>query len=343
MIDNGGVVISSRVRLARNVSGLPFPHKLRHERGAMIAKQVYDTLASSGTYNLYRISSSNELDLDVLKEKHLISEDLLHADNGAAIINDGETVSVMINEEDHIRAQCILRGFKLDEAYAEIDKIDDIIGGKIRYAYDDRLGYLTCCPTNVGTGMRASVMMFLPALALADGIESCINAVSRLNMTVRGVYGEGSKADGFIYQVSNCKTLGVTEGEIIASVKNCIGSLVESELIARDRLLHGKGAEMRDRIYRAWGLLTNAYSLSTAEFMSLMAYVKLGSYDGYDMIEIHDYDRFEKLITEAQPANIVNISGKALDGDTRSISPAQRDIMRAAYVSKVLKSIGSRA
>ncbi len=343
MNNENSVVISSRVRLARNVAGLPFPHKLRREHGAMIAKQVYDALAKSGTYNLNRVSASNELDLDVLKEKHLISEDLLRAENGAAIINDAETVSIMINEEDHIREQCILRGFRLDEAYREIDKIDDVIGEKVKYAFDPKLGYLTCCPTNIGTGMRASVMMFLPALSLTNGIESYVNAVSRLNMTVRGVYGEGSKADGFIYQVSNCKTLGISEEEIISSVDNCINSLVEAELAARDKLFRSDGAAIRDRVGRAWGILTNAYSLSTDEFMSLMAYVKLGAYDGYGLIKITDPDRLEKLVTEAQPANIVNISGKALDGDASGISPARRDIMRASYVSKTLKSIGSRA
>ena len=342
MSDINSVVISSRVRLARNLEGLPFPHKLRYEQGAAISKQVYEILEHLGTFNLYRMASANELDLDVLKEKHLISEDLLRSPNGAVIINDNETVSVMINEEDHIREQCILRGMKLDEAYAEIDKIDDAIAAKMKIAFDDRLGYLTCCPTNVGTGMRASVMLFLPALALTDNIRSCVDAVSRLNMTVRGVYGEGSKADGFIYQVSNCKSLGVSEREIVSSVGKCINSLIESELIARDRLLHSDGAEIKDRILRAWGLLTNAYSMSTEEFMSLLAFVKLGASEGYDLIKINDPDRFERLFTEAQPANVVNISGKALDGDLRSVTPAQRDVLRAAYVSKTLKGVAAR-
>ena len=339
---DGNIVISSRVRLARNVEGLPFPHKLRYERAAVIAKEVYDALAPTGTYNLYRVANSGELDLDVLKETHLISADLLHTDNGAAIINDSETVSVMINEEDHIREQCILRGLGLEKAYEQINAVDDAIGAKIKYAFDERLGYLTCCPTNVGTGMRASVMLFLPALALTDSIENCVSAVSRLNMTVRGVYGEGSKAEGFIYQVSSCKTLGVGESEIVSSVTKCIDSLVESELMARDRLFHANGAQIRDKVQRAWGLLTNAYSLSTEEFMSLMAFVKLGAYEGYGLIELRDADRFEKLITEAQPANIINISGKALDGDMRSVTASQRDILRASYVAKTLKNVASR-
>lgn len=342
MSSDSGIVISSRVRLARNVEGLPFPHKLRYEGASLIAKQVYDLLAPTGSYNLYRVAAGSQLDLDVLKEKHLISDDLLHTDNGAAIINDAENISVMINEEDHIREQCILRGLNLESAYEQINAVDDTIGGKVKFAFDERLGYLTCCPTNVGTGMRASVMLFLPALALTDSIENCVSAVSRLNMTVRGVYGEGSKSDGFIYQVSNCKTLGVTESEIISSVTKCINSLVESELMARDRLFHAGSAEIRDRVCRAWGVLTNAYSLSTDEFMSLMAYVKLGAYDGYGLIKLSDPDRFEKLFTEAQPANIVNISGKALDGDMRSVSPAQRDVLRAAYVAKVLKTVAAR-
>lgn len=342
MSNTDNVVISSRVRLARNLDGVPFPHKLRYEQGMAISKQVYEALEHTGTFNLYRMASSNELDLDVLKEKHLISEDLLRSDNGAAVINDNETVSVMINEEDHIREQCILRGLRLEDAYAEIDKVDDAISSKMKLAFDERLGYLTCCPTNVGTGMRASVMLFLPALALTDSIKSCVDAVSRLNMTVRGVYGEGSKADGFIYQVSNCKSLGVSENEIISSVGKCINSLIESELMARDRLLHSKGTEIKDRVLRAWGLLTNAYSMSTDEFMSLLAYVKLGASDGYDLIKINDSDRFERLFTEAQPANVVNISGKALDGDLRSVTPARRDILRASYVAKVLRSIASR-
>lgn len=340
MVNDNDIVISSRVRLARNVEGLPFPIKLRDERSSLIAKKVYDSLYETGIFNLYRIASSKELDLNVLKEKHLISDDLLRAKNGAAIINDSETVSIMINEEDHIREQCILRGFKLNEAYSEIDRVDDAIAAKVKLAYDSRLGYLTCCPTNVGTGMRASVMLFLPALTITDSLENCVGAVSRLNMTVRGVYGEGSKADGYIYQVSNQKTLGVSEKEIISSVESCIRHLVESERIARDRLYKSKPAQLKDQIYRAWGILTNCYSLTSSEFMSLMAYVKLGAY--YDLIKLNDADRFEKLFTEAQPANIINISGKALDGDMSAVSAANRDMIRAAYVGKTLKTVAKR-
>lgn len=342
MNDYSDIVISSRVRLARNVQGLPFPHKLRYERASVIGKSVYEALRNEGQYRVYRVASASEIDLEVLKEKHLISEDLLRAENGAAIINDAETVSIMINEEDHIRQQCILQGFRLGEAYRIIDAVDDLISSKVKIAYDEKLGYLTCCPTNIGTGMRASVMLFLPALTLTDSIEKCVKAASQLNMTVRGVYGEGSSADGFIYQVSNSKTLGVGENEIISSVENCIKGLIESELKAQDRLFHARSTEIKDAVLRAWGTLTNAYCLSTDEFMSLMGYVKLGASECCSLIDIRDRAKFDRLLTEAQPANIINISGKVLDGNLGSVSPSQRDILRAAYVSKTLQDVSSR-
>lgn len=341
MQNDNGIVISSRVRLARNVDGIPFPHKLRSEHAVLIAKQVYDALSKLGTFNLYRTASTDPLGLEVLKEKHLVSADLIRSENGAAIINDGETISVMINEEDHIRAQSIVSGLDLERAYSEIDAVDDVIGSSIKYAFDDRLGYLTCCPTNVGTGMRASVMLFLPALALTDSIEDCVNAASRLNMTVRGAGGEGSKADGFIYQVSNGKTIGISERDIISSVTKCITVLIESELIARDKLFQTRGAEIRDRIARAWGLLTNAYSMSTEEFMSLMAYVKLGASEGYDLIKIYSPEKFFRLFTEAQPANITAICGKVFD-DEGAMTSARRDVLRARYVADTLKNIAER-
>ena len=217
------VVISSRIRLARNVNDIPFPSRLNDERASLIARKVYDSLQAGDSYDLYKMSNISEIDGNVLMEKHLISADLLNNNQfGAAIINESETVSIMINEEDHIREQSILKGFNLKEAYEKINAVDDCIAARIRFAFDPRLGYLTSCPTNLGTGLRASVMMFLPGLSITKNLDSCVNAVSRLNMTVRGVYGEGSDADGFLYQVSNQKTLGVSESEIIQSERRSI-------------------------------------------------------------------------------------------------------------------------
>lgn len=328
------VVISSRIRLARNVNDIPFPSRLNDERASLIARNVYDALNTSDSYDLYKMSNISEIDGNVLMEKHLISADLLHNNQfGAAIINESETVSIMINEEDHIREQCILKGFQLREAYDKINAVDDIIAGKLPFAFDAKLGYLTSCPTNLGTGLRASVMMFLPGLTITKNLDSCIGAVSRLNMTIRGVYGEGSEASGYIYQVSNQKTLGVTEREIIESVETSINHIVDAELRAREVLLRNNESELKDRIFRAWGVLTNAYKLPTAEFMQLMAFVKLGVY--YDMIKLSDPQRMEKLITEAQPANLINISGKKLEAE-------ERDLYRAAYTAKTLKTLAKQ-
>ena len=303
------VVLSSRIRLARNVSDLPFPSRLNDERASLVARKVYDAVNPTDNYDLYKMSNISDIDGNVLMEKHLISADLLHNNQfGAAIINESETVSIMINEEDHIRAQCILKGLALREAYDKINAVDDVISSKIK-------------------------MMFLPGLTITKSLDAVLGAVSRLNMTVRGVYGEGSDASGYIYQVSNQKTLGVTEGEIIDSVETSIKHIVDAELKSRDMLMKNNEAELKDEILRAYGLLTNAYKMSCREFMKLAALVKLGAY--YGLLNISDRARLEKLVTDVQPANLIALCAKKLDAD-------ERDVYRAEYASKVLKSIVTR-
>lgn len=340
------VVVTSRVRLARNAEGLPYPHKLNDDRALLLVRKVYEAVnkrrsdenADSGydneEYALYRMETLGDIDGEVLREKHLISSDLL--DNkkyGAAIINDSETVSVMVGEEDHIRAQCILQGFNLPEAYRKINGVDDDISKAVKFAYDPKLGYLTSCPTNIGTGMRASAMMFLPGLSITHNLEQCVGAVARLNMTIRGVYGEGSETDGYLYQISNQKTLGVSEQDILSSVQASIGHIADTELKARDELYKAGETALKDRILRSFGILCHAYTLDSKEFMKLFAMVKLGAY--YGLIKVSDSQKFEKLVTDAQPANILNLSGKKL-------GEKERDIFRAAYVAKTLKSICKR-
>ena len=333
------VVVSSRVRLARNLQDTPFPHKLHDDRAAAIIRKVYEAVNGTnvedqnGAFTLYRMATIDEIDGNVLKEKHLISADLLESPYGAAVIDEGGVCSIMVNEEDHIRAQCILPGFRLQDAYEAVSRLDDVIAQRVQYAYDKRLGYLTACPTNVGTGMRASAMMFLPGLSITHNLESCVRAAARLNMATRGVYGEGSEADGYLYQISNQKTLGVTEQEVLSSVQASIGHIADAELQARKVLLAASEGELRDKIQRAYGILCNAYKLSTQEFMSLLAMVKLGVH--YGILKVTDASRLERLVTEGQPANILDLSGKALDA-------AERDIFRAAYVSKTLKTICKR-
>ncbi|MCI8458412.1 MAG: protein arginine kinase [Clostridia bacterium] len=338
------VVVTSRVRLARNVAGLPYPYKLNDNRAIQLARKVYEAVnkpyaegqenAEGNDYAMYRMESISDNSGDVLREKHLVSADLLENKKyGAAIIGGDETVSIMVGEEDHIREQCILQGFKLTEAYHKINAIDDAISKSVQFAYDAKLGYLTSCPTNVGTGMRASAMMFLPGLSITRNLEQCVGAVARLHMTIRGVYGEGSEADGYLYQISNQKTLGVSEQEILSSVQSSIGHIADAELRARDELLKANGNALKDRILRAYGVLCHAYMLDSKEFMKLLALVKLGAY--YGLIKVSDGARLEKLVTDGQPANIMNLSGKALSGE-------DRDVFRAGYVAKTLKSICKR-
>lgn len=325
------IVISSRIRLARNVEGLPYPPKLRDDRATLIARKVYDAVNKIDTFDLHRMATISELDANVLKEKHLVSTDLLlSGSSGAAIINESETLSIMVNEEDHIREQCILKGLSLTEAYKKINMVDDAISKELKFAFDPKLGYLTSCPTNIGTGLRASVLMFLPGLSITRNLENCVGAVGRLNMTIRGVYGEGSGADGYLYQISNQMTLGVSEQEILEAVSASIAHIAEAEFQARSELLKADESDMRDKIMRSWGVLCHAYKLETKEFMQLLAMVKLGVYYGF--IKVSDVERLEKLVTDGQPANILNLSGKNLESD-------ERDIFRAAFVSKALKTI----
>lgn len=326
-------IVSTRLRLARNVSGLPFPHKLNEPSARQIADNVQKALMPIDNFVRYDMRNISELDGTVLQEKHLISPDLLReCPFGSVFISADEHISVMVNEEDHIREQVIMPGLALDRAYGVVNKLDDELAKSIDFAYDNRFGYLTSCATNLGTGMRASVMMFLPALTMENMIEGCITDVGRLNMTVRGVYGEGSKADGYLYQVSNQRTLGIKEGDILDSVKGAINHIVDAENRAR-QLLRRDECELKDNIFRAFGILTNAYKLSTGETMRYLALVRLGGYYGY--FDITDYGEFQRLITNSQPASMQRFGGSGM-------SVEERDALRAKYIASGLEKICKR-
>ncbi len=327
-------VISTRIRLARNVDGLPFPHKLKRADALNIIDGVTRALTPLDRFVRYDMSGISQLDGAILQEKHLISPDLLtDSPFGAALISADETVSVMVNEEDHIREQVIMSGLALDNAYDRINGIDDVLSKSIKLAYSPRFGYLTACATNLGTGMRASVMMFLPALTMCNMMDACINDVGRLNMTVRGVYGEGSKADGYLYQISNQRTLGMTEKDILGAVRSAINYVSDAELRARMRLKADEPA-LKDKIFRAWGVATNAYKLTTGEAMQILSLIRLGAYYGY--IGVKNDIEFQNLITGCQPANMQRLSGKNMSVD-------ERDIMRADYLSSRLRDVAARA
>lgn len=331
MQDN--TIVSTRIRLARNIDGLPFPHKLKELPARKITDGVERALTNVDRFSRFDMSEISQLDGTILQEKHLISPDLLtESPFGSVLISSDETVSVMVNEEDHIREQVILPGLSLERAYERIDMIDEAIASNIKLAFSPTFGYLTSCATNLGTGMRASVMMFLPALTMRRLMDACINDVGRLNMTVRGVYGEGSNSDGYLYQVSNQRTLGVTEEEIIDSVKSAINHIVEAEDRAR-QLLKRDEAELKDKIYRAYGLATNAYKLSTEEAMQALAMIRLGAYYGY--IAVKDGDALTALTTRCRPANMQKLSGK-------NIKAEERDILRARFLAASIKSIAQK-
>ena len=326
-------IISTRIRLARNIDGLPFPHKISELHARQITDGVERALSAADRFIRYDMKSVSPLDGTLLQEKHLISPDLLtESPFGAVLISADENVSVMVNEEDHIREQVILSGLSLDQAYDRVNKIDDIIAKSVKFAYSPRLGYLTSCATNLGTGMRASVMMFLPALTITNMIDGCINDVGRLNMTVRGVYGEGSKADGYLYQISNQRSLGMTEHDILDSVKSAISHIVDAELKAR-QLLRRDESELKDKIYRAWGVACNAYKISTPEAMQTLALIRLGGYYGY--IDIFAGNDYQKLITNIQPASIQKIYGGNINAD-------ERDIFRARFISANIQKSAKR-
>ncbi len=331
---NDGTIISTRIRLARNLDGLPFPHKMSEIHARKVIDGVSKAVDGMDRFSRFDMEKLQPLDKSILLEKHLISPDLAEScPYGSVLISSDENVSIMVNEEDHIREQVIMSGLSLDQAYDRVNKIDDTLAKNLKFAYSRQFGYLTACATNLGTGMRASVMMFLPALTIQKRLEAAINDVSRLNMTVRGVYGEGSKADGYLYQISNQHTLGLKESEIIDSVRSAINHIGEAERAAR-QLLKSNEPELKDNIYRAWGIATNAYSMATDEAMRLLAMIKLGEYYGY--INIADDNAFQKLITHIQPANMQFIGGKTMD-------PDERDILRARYIASNLTSIARRS
>ncbi len=322
-----GTVITSRVRLARNLSGYPFRVKNAAETKDII-KKVYRSLTGCDTFNLYYAANLSEIQLEAMKERYLISQALI--DNkqfGAALINTDETLSVMVHEEDVIREQCVFKGLKLFSAYNRLDEIDNEIAKNLDIAFDDRLGYLTACPTNLGTGLRASVMMFLPALTESGKINYIIDEVEDMGLTVRGAYGEGSSAEGFTYQISNEVTLGLSELEILKMVNETCERIAAEETAEMEKLYGKRQLFTMDRTRKSFGILTNAVLLGYKEFLERIAEVKLGAMLG--MINITDLDKIDELIIKVRPANLCENYGKILNA-------TDRDLVRAEVVGRQL-------
>lgn len=328
------VVLSSRIRVARNLDGLPFSHLLSEAQANQVIQQVEAGVREANLMGicppieLYRLSETSPLERLVLVEKHLISRELAQEARGRAVaISADESVSIMVNEEDHVRIQVLGSGLQLEELWQLAARLDDALEVKARVAYHPGRGYLTACPTNVGTGMRASVMVHLPALVLSNQVGRLFNTLGQFGLAVRGFYGEGTEALGNIYQVSNQVTLGRSEEEIIQNLVGVVQKVIEHERRAREHLTREMKIQLEDRIGRAFGILTGARILPSDEAMRLLSDVRLG----VDMGAIkHLTPRtLNELLVAIRPAFLQKTAGKELN-------PFERDLRRAQLIRQRL-------
>ena len=330
-MDKNNVVVTSRVRLARNIDGLKFPMCENPENLKRIIKPVYTELSKVKDFKIFNMGVISGIEAHSLKEQHLISKDLIENPLcGSAIISNDKTVSVMCNEEDHLRMQCIYNGFKIFDCYKTVNTLDDLLEKKLNFSFDKDLGYLTACPTNIGTGMRASVMCFLPALTIERKMDYIIQSIARERIVIRGVYGEGSDSDGCMFQVSNQISTGFSEEDILRHVESAVLKICELEHNSRVRMFNENLLELKDRVRRAYGILTNAAILNSHEFMRLFSDVKLGVTMG--ILKFSYPQTLDEIIVKVQPANIILAAGKQL-------TSIERDIYRAEFVAKALKTI----
>lgn len=330
----GDVVVSTRVRLARNIADLPFPSHMSGEQTERVKKGVSNALFSVGPdvsdrfayYDMERFTPARAMSL---AERHLISPEFARDREGRALLlSKDEDISIMVNEEDHIRIQAMMPGMQLTKALEQANWYDDLLDGRLRYAFDENLGYLTRCPTNLGTGLRASLMMHLPAITAVGSVQGLSSAVGKLGLVLRGIYGEGSEAKGAFYQVSNQVTLGVTEREAVEKLQGIATQIIAQERNAREAL-KTHTAQFEDRVFRCLGLLQNARLLSGDEFMALISDVRMGVAEG--VIEGVTLEQVGALIVAVQPSTLMAAAGKNLDAEGR-------DILRAQKVREALKA-----
>ena len=335
MAQHENVVASSRIRLARNLNGYPFPSRLKDDKQAKeIIRAVSSAINKVDEFKLYYMDGITEEEALNLVENHLVSPLLLKRPRySAAVINEKRNVSIMINEEDHLREQCIEKGFALRQAYKTMSEKDNIIVRSIQFAYDEQLGYLTACPTNLGTGLMASVMLFLPALTMSSLMPRVIRSANRLGLTVRGIYGEGSQAEGYMYQLSNEVTLGVTEDEILTQVEEIVARVAEMEESERLKLKTCERAmQIKDTCLRSFGVLTNCALMPSEEFEKLCANLKLGICLGY--LDFGGIGWIDDLMIKMKPSNINLLAG-------RKLTAAERDAYRADFASRRIRERAS--
>lgn len=325
------IVISSRIRLARNLADFPFISRASAADRAEIEKLLGELIMSvdESRRMLYlHVGELEGLDRQFLVERQLISREHADSDGARAVaIHPGEQVSVMINEEDHLRIQVMHSGLDLNGAWEQVNGWDDLIESRATYAFDERLGYLTACPTNVGTGLRVSVMLHLPALVITRQIEKVFRSLHKISLAVRGLYGEGSQAMGDFYQISNQITLGRNEERLIKDVADVVPVMIDYERSARDFLVRESQQTLHDRVCRAYGILRTAQTISSEETMHLLSSVRMGVNLG--LIEGVEIPTVNKLFIHTQPAHLQKLRGTTLDTENRNIE-------RAAYLRRLL-------
>jgi protein arginine kinase len=318
------IVLMTRIRLARNLAGNPFPGWAREAQRETIFETCREALGDAPQMKRalnVAVNELSDLEKQILVERHLISRELSGSKAGAGVvISKDQTLSVMINEEDHLRIQVMRAGFQFKKTWNAVNELDSALEAELDYAFSPTLGYLTACPTNLGTGMRASAMMHLPALVISNQMEKVVRAVNQLGMVVRGLFGEGSDASGSIFQISNQTSLGESEDEIIKRLSSVLNSIVEHELNARAKLLESDASKIFDKIGRAYGILQHSHLLSSGESMNLLSLLRLG----IDLGVFPDDSRavIDRLFIEAQPGHIQHASKNDLES-------AQRDTLRA--------------
>lgn len=325
--NEGDIVLSARVRLARNIAEYPFPARLDDAQKRDIGNIVKDILDSDNSFELSFIDMSalSSAETVSLAEKHLISPEFACDTLGRTLLlSEDEDVSIMICEEDHIRIQTVYPGLSLEEAFETALKIDNILEKKLSYAFDENLGYLTQCPTNIGTALRASVMLHLPALSKKGAMQRLSTTVAKLGLTLRGSYGEGSEVSGDIYQLSNQVTLGISEEAAIKNLNSIAIQIIAQEKQARDILV--KDEDYLDRIYRAYGILKSAYKLTSKELMNLISYVRVGVSEG--ILEI-PAEKLREMTVLLQPATLNASEGRVL-------TQTERDVLRSQKVREEL-------
>ena len=328
-------VISSRVRLARNVKGYPFLTVANRQQRRELEARVRETIldAELAPQTLYvDLEGATEVDRDLLVERHLISKQHAGAEGARGVaVGQDEDLSIMVNEEDHLRLQVLKSGLQLDEAWEQISKIDDTLESELEFAYNARFGYLTACPTNVGTGIRVSVMLHLPALKLTGEIEKVFRAAKDMKLAVRGLYGEGTEALGDFYQVSNQTTLGKDEQEILDDFRHqVIPKIIDYEQQARRTLRTERAVALDDIVFRALGLLSSARLMSSDEALKLMSHLRLGIHLG--RVKEIDIKAVNELVLMTQPAHLQKLMGKRLEGDERKAA-------RAEFIRYKLKAV----